>query len=380
MLNCPYAKKCSGCQLQNLSYDKQLQYKQIKCIKLLGRFGHVDNIIGMKDPFHYRNKAQSIIFQKNGVVQKGLYHSVENKVLPIESCLLEHEKAAEITATICNLCKGFKIKPFDLYTHEGFLRHILVRQNKAGDAWMVVLVTTDGVFKNKTTFTNELLRRHPEITTLVWNINPTETPLFLGEKEEMLYGDGYIQDSLCGLSFNVSARSFYQINPIQTETLYNTAKKLADFQGDETLLDAYCGTGTIGLVMASSVKKVIGVELNAAAVRDAIQNATQNGITKAEFHHGDAGDYMQHLVKQGEKIDVCITDPPRAGCSHKFLKNLITLSPEKVIYISCNPETLARDLNGLTHNGYKAEKIIPVDLFPHTRHVETVCLLSKIDK
>lgn len=377
MLNCKKAKKCSGCQLQNLDYEKQLKFKQINSIKLLGRFGFVEEIIGMENPYRYRNKSQTAYFYKGGKVLKGLYQSSESKIVEIDDCLLEKENVSEITATIAKLCKGFKIKPYDIYNNSGFLRNILIRQNENQTEIMVVLVTAEGEFKNKTSFVNELLRRHKEITTVVWNVNPTKTPILLGEKEEVLYGKGYITDSLCGFNFKISPRSFYQINHTQTEKLYSLAKEFAELKGTETVVDAYCGTGTIGITLSDSVKKVIGVEVNAQAIADAKVNAEMNSINNIEFHTKDAGEYLTELALSEQKIDLLVTDPPRAGCSIKFLKSAVKLSPEKIVYISCNTETLARDLNYLTKNGYKVLKIQPVDMFPHTRHIETVVYIRR---
>ncbi len=377
MSNCPYAKKCSGCQLQNLTYKEQLQMKQVKVIRLLGKYCHVEEIIGMDNPYNYRNKVQSALAIKNGKTIAGIYQSTSNKIVEVENCMLEDKDATKIVATVKKLCPNFKIKPYDLNTGSGFLRHVLIRKGFTSGEIMVVLVTSRGEFKSKTSFVNELLRRHPEITTIVWNINPTSTALMLGNKSEILYGSGYIKDTLCGLSFRISPRSFYQINPIQTEILYSIAKEYASLTGKEKVIDAYCGTGTIGLTMAREAKEIIGVEVNSDAIRDAKENATLNGIKNAKFYNADAGDFMCDLASKNEKADVVITDPPRAGCSIKFLRSLLKLSPKRIVYISCNPETQARDLITLTKNGYRVSKIQPVDLFPHTNHVESVVCLTK---
>ena len=374
---CQYAKKCSGCQLQNLTYKEQLQMKQVKTIRLLGKFCHVEEIIGMDNPYYYRNKVQSAFAYKNGKTISGIYQSTSGKIVPVDTCLLEDKDAQKIVETIKKLAPNFKIKPYDLNTGSGFLRHVLIRKGFASKEIMVVLVTAKGDFKSKTSFVNELLRRHPEITTVVWNINPTTTPLMLGNQSEVLFGNGYITDTLCGLSFRISPRSFYQINPTQTEKLYSIAKEYAALTGNERVIDAYCGTGTIGLTMADIAKEIIGVEVNSDAIKDAKENAKLNGVKNAKFFNADAGDFMYDLAKKGEKIDVVIIDPPRAGCSMKFLKSLLTLSPKRIVYISCNPETQARDLITLTKNGYKVTKIQPVDLFPHTNHVESVVCLKR---
>lgn len=379
MEKCPYAKKCSGCQLTNLGYKEQLKFKQVKCISLLGRYCHVDEIVGMEVPYNYRNKSQTAVFSRNGIIKKGIYQSAEGKIVPVENCFLESEISNKITKTVCSMLKNFKIKPYDIKTNTGFLRNILIRHNFTKSEIMVVLVTTEGNFKSKTAFVNELLRRHKEITTIVWNVNSGKIPITAGKQREILFGNGYITDTLCGLDFKISSESFYQINHIQTEKLYELAKKYADLKGKERVIDAYCGTGTIGLTVASNAKKVIGVEVNEKAVADAKQNAVLNKIDNAEFINKDAGEFMSELAEKGTVVDVCITDPPRAGCSIKFLKSLILLNPKKIVYISCNPETLARDLNILTENGYEVKKITPVDMFPHTRHCEAVCKLLHSD-
>ena len=377
MRACPYSRKCSGCQLQNLTYAEQLKMKQVKLIRLLGRYCHVEEIIGMDSPLHYRNKAQSMFGFKNGKIISGIYQSATSKIAEVEGCMLETEVSQGIIKTIKKLVLKHKIKAFDLQTGKGFLRHVLVREGFKSGEIMVVLVSFDEAFSQKELFVNDLIKAHSEITTVVWNINPTQTPLFLGKNSEVLYGDGYIKDSLCDLDFRISPASFYQVNPIQTEILYSIAKDYAKLKGNETVLDAYCGTGTIGLTMAKNVGKVIGVEVNSDAVKDAKENATINGIENAEFYNEDAGEYMSSLAIKKEKIDVVITDPPRAGCSMKFLKSLIKLSPKRVVYISCNPETLANDLNVLTKAGYRVKKIQPVDMFPYTSHVECVACLEK---
>jgi 23S rRNA (uracil1939-C5)-methyltransferase len=380
MLPCPYAKKCGGCSLQNLPYEEQLHLKQAKLIKMLGRFGHVEEIIGMDDPTHYRNKIQAAFRSRSGKVVSGVYQSASRRIVEVEDCMLEDGCAAPILATIRKLCGSMKIRPYDLESGQGFLRHVLIRRGFATGEIMVVLVTAKGEFRSERPFVNELLRRHPEITTVVRNINPTETPLFLGGESYVLHGDGVITDRLCGLEFRISPRSFYQVNPAQTEILYGKAREFAALTGKETVIDAYCGTGTIGLTMAADAKSVVGVEVNGDAVADAMENAKRNGVSNATFHAADAGDFMRDMAARGQSADVVITDPPRAGCSPQFLRSLLTLAPARIVYVSCNPETLARDLHTLTKGGYKVKKIQPVDMFPWTGHVESVvCLTRRLD-
>ena len=375
-MKCPNYKKCSGCQLQNMEYEEQLSFKQAKVVKLLGRFCRIDEIIGMEEPLCYRNKVQMAFDKRGDKIRSGVYQSARRAIVPVDYCALDDKTADEIILTIRRLCKNFKIAPFDLRTGKGFLHHVLVRRSFFGEGIMVVLVTDRGEFRSKTAFVNELLRIHPEITTVVHNINDTDKGLFLGEKSEVLFGTGYITEKICGLDFRISPKSFFQVNPVQTEVLYKKALEFAGLTGKERILDAYCGTGTIGLIMSANAKEVIGAEINRDSIRDAKINAEINGIKNARFFTADAGKFIKELASEGEKIDIVVTDPPRAGCSKQFLNSLITLSPKKIIYISCNPETLARDLYILRTGGYKVKRIQPVDMFPFTDHVETVVLLE----
>lgn len=384
---CPIYKKCNGCQLQNLPYEEQLHLKQARLIRLLGRFGHVEEIIHMDDPTHYRNKVQSAFCMKSGRLTAGIYQSSTRRIVEVpasmqDGCMLEDITATRIVQTIRTLAPSYKLKSYDPTTGRGFLRHVLVRRGFQSGQVMVVLVTAPGDFPSCRSFVNELCRRHPEISTIVWNINPTSTPLFLGSESKILCGEGFITDQLCGLTFRISPRSFYQVNPVQTEILYSTARRFARLTGKERLIDAYCGTGTIGLTMASragtvGAKEVIGVEVNRDAVQDAKENARRNAIETAKFYAADAGDFMRELVAKGESADVVVTDPPRAGCSREFLQSLLTLAPKRVVYVSCNPETLARDLGTLTRGGYRVRKIQPVDMFPFTEHCEVVVGLER---
>ncbi len=372
---CPHAKKCSGCQLQNMDYEEQLSFKQANLVKLLGRFTFLEEIIGMDDPFHYRNKVQAAFGFRHGRVISGVYQSATGNIIPVDSCLLENQAADNIIVTIRKLCESFNVHAYDSRTGRGFLRHVLVRTAKNGDV-MVVLVTTKGDFRSRSVFVKKLVQLHPEIKTVVRNINNTDKGLMLGDQSEVYYGDGYITDEVCGLKFRISPKSFFQVNRVQTEVLYNKALEFAGLTGKERVLDAYCGTGTIGLIMARRAKEVLGVEMSRDAVRDAIANAEANGIQNIRFIAADAGAFMDKAT-ENDRIDVVITDPPRAGCSPKFLKSLIGLAPKRVVYVSCNPETLARDLHTLRRGGYKVKKIQPVDMFPFTAHVECVVLLNK---
>ena len=375
--NCPLYKKCGGCQLQNLTYEQQLRYKQVKCIRLLGKFCRVGEIIGMENPYHYRNKVQAAFaLDRHSNIISGVYQSSSHKIVPVTVCMTEDEKADEIIGTIRRLLKNFKLRPYNEDTGRGFLRHVLVKRGFKSGQIMVVLVTGTRDFPKKKDFVATLLKIHPEITTVVQNVNNQKTSMVLGNRSEVLFGDGYITEQLGDFSFRISPKAFYQINPIQTEVLYNTTLEFAGLTGKETVIDAYCGTGTIGIFASPKAKKVVGVELNPDAVKDARVNAKLNSAENTEFYNADAGEFLADAAASNEKYDVVIMDPPRSGSTVKFLKSVVKLAPKTVVYVSCNPETLARDLMFLVKNGYKVKKIQPVDMFPHTNHVETVVLLS----
>ena len=375
--NCPLYKKCGGCQLQNLTYEQQLRYKQVKCIRLLGKFCRVGEIIGMENPYHYRNKVQAAFaLDRHSNIISGVYQSSSHKIVPVTVCMTEDEKADEIIGTIRRLLKNFKLRPYNEDTGRGFLRHVLVKRGFKSGQIMVVLVTGTRDFPKKKDFVATLLKIHPEITTVVQNVNNQKTSMVLGNRSEILFGDGYITENLGDFVFRISPKAFYQINPVQTEVLYNTALEFAGLTGKETVIDAYCGTGTIGIFASPKAKKVVGVELNPDAVKDARVNAKLNSAENTEFYNADAGEFLADAAASNEKYDVVIMDPPRSGSTVKFLKSVVKLAPKTVVYVSCNPETLARDLMFLVRNGYKVKKIQPVDMFPHTNHVETVVLLS----
>ncbi len=375
---CPVAKKCGGCQLQNMSYTEQLSYKQAKAIRLLGKFCRVREIIGMENPYNYRNKVQAAFgMTRGGKIISGVYQSKSHRIVCVDECRLEDKKADEIIVTIRNMMKYYKMLPYNEDTGKGFLRHVLVKRGFTSGEIMVVLVTGSPMFPGKNAFVKELLKKHPDITTIIQNINKEHTSLVLGSTEKVLYGKGTIEDTLCGCVFRISAKSFYQINPIQTEKLYSKAIEFAELTGKETVIDAYCGIGTIGIIAAEKAKEVIAVELNKDAVTDAKINARRNETQNIKFFCADAGEFMTKMAANGEKADVVFMDPPRAGSDEAFLSSVVTLKPKKIVYVSCNPETQARDLKYLTANGYKTRKIQPVDMFPHTGHIETVALLSR---
>ncbi len=378
---CPSAGRCGGCQLIHLPYKKQLERKKKKLEDLLCGICTVYGMEGMENPWHYRNKVHAVFdHDRKGNPISGIYEAGSHRVVPVDRCLLEDEKADEIIVTIRELLKSFKIRTYDEDTGYGLLRHVLIRKGFFSGQIMVVLVTVSPVFPSKSNFVRALREKHPEITTIVQNINERNTSMVLGKRDHIFFGRGFIEDYLCGCVFRISPQSFYQINPVQTEKLYQKALKLADLHGDETVIDAYCGIGTIGIIAAKQAGKVIGVELNPEAVRDAVNNAKINHIQNIRFYCNDAGRLMQEMAESGQKADVVIMDPPRSGSTEEFMNAVKILGPQKVVYISCGPETLARDLQYFHKLGYQADGGWGYDLFPGTEHVETVVLLTQKNK
>lgn len=376
---CPNFKKCGGCQYLDIPYKEQLAKKQKELSELLKPFCKVNPIVGMKDPYHYRNKVHAVMARdRKGKIISGVYKEGTHFVLPVDTCLIEDEKADRIIGTIRELLPSFKMKVYDEDTGYGFLRHVLIRTaHKTGEI-MVVLVTASPVFPSKNNFVKALRKVYPEITTVVQNINNRGTSMVLGDKEHVLYGPGFIVDELCGKRFRISSKSFYQINPVQTEILYDIAIKAANLTGKETVVDAYCGIGTIGIAASSKAKEVIGVELNKDAVRDAVTNAKINQIKNVSFYNNDAGKFMVQMASEGGKADVVFMDPPRSGSTEEFINAVAILKPERVVYVSCGPDTLARDLAVFKKKGYKAQEAWAVDMFPMTGHCESVVKLTCI--
>lgn len=375
---CPYVKKCGGCNMLDGDYVGHLKLKQKLVEGYLQGICKVMPITGMQDPYHYRNKVHAVYANTKQGVISGVYQEGTHRVVPVEECRIEDRKADQIIQDIRGLLKSFRMKAYDEDRGFGFLRHVLIRRGFHSGEIMVVLVTGTPVFPSKNNFIKALRKLHPEITTIIQNINDRKTSMVLGEREILLYGKGYIEDQLCGKTFRISAKSFYQVNPVQTEFLYGKAVELAGLTGKERVIDAYCGIGTIGLIASDGAAETLGIELNPDAVRDAIRNAKVNGVKNIRFYQADAGAYMVQMAEQGEHADVVFMDPPRAGSDEAFLSSVVKLAPERIVYISCNPETLARDLKYLVKQGYVAGEAWPYDMFPWTGHVETVVLLSQL--
>lgn len=377
-LTCPYSRRCGGCQLLAMSYEEELAHKQELARRHLSRFGKLLPILGAANPCYYRNKVEAAFgLDRSRKVIAGTYEPRSHRIVDINSCLNEDKNATAIIVTIKKLLPSFRLAPYDEDARTGFLRHVLVRRGIHTGEVMVVLVTASPVFPSRQNFLKALLTAHPEITTIVQNVNNRRTSVLLGDREQTLYGPGFIRDTLCGMSFRISPRSFYQINPTQTEVLYRRAIKAAGLTGKERVLDAYCGIGTIGLTAADRAKQVVGVELNRDAVRDAIGNAKHNGVKNARFFAADATAWICEAAAAGERADVIFMDPPREGSTPQFIESVVRMAPRRVVYVSCNPETMARDLALLTKKGYRAEGFTPVDMFPNSEHIEVVCALSR---
>ena len=375
---CRISRKCGGCAYLDLTYEEQLRKKHGYVRKMLGEGIDVHPVAGMAHPFHYRNKV-SAAFQRHrdGKIVSGIYEEGTHHVIPVTSCLIEDEKADEIINTIRGLLPSFRIPVYDEDRGSGLLRHVLVRVGKTSGEVLVVLVCASPVFPSKNNFVRVLRRRHPEITSVVLNINDRRTSMVLGTRNIVLYGKGYIEDTLCGRIFRISPTSFYQINPVQTEVLYRKTVDLARLTGAERVFDAYSGIGTIGIIASSAAGSVTSVELNGAAVRDAAVNARRNGIKNITFYEDDAGDFLEKSTAGGEHFDVIFMDPPRTGSTEKFIHAAAGASPSRIVYISCEPETLGRDLRIFRREGYAAKEAWPVDMFPWTRSTECICLLGR---
>ena len=402
---CPSARRCGGCQIQAVDYQEQLRLKEKKVYNNLKRIGGLSSlllpsgeetteqtkeeternavvmepIIGMENPWRYRNKAQFPFGRnKDGRIVTGFYAGRTHDIVEQEDCLLGVEENREILSIIRNFMEEYKIEPYNEETHRGLVRHVLIRKGFQTGELMVCLVINGRKLPGQQALTEHLLEI-PGMTSISLNVNQEKTNVILGKELINLWGEGHITDYIGAVQYRISPLSFYQVNPVQTERLYGTALEYAGLTGNETVWDLYCGIGTIGITASGRAKRVIGVELNKDAVRDAVQNAKRNEIKNIEFYCNDAGRFMSRMAAQGEKLDVVFMDPPRSGSTEEFIHSVAEAGPRKVVYISCGPETLARDLKIFARNGYRAREAWGVDLFPWTGHVETVCLLSKLN-
>ena len=370
-----YEKKCGGCPLLALPYREQLAKKQARLQELLGGFAPVKAVQGMAEPLHYRNKAIASFATQRGKLVCGLYAEGTHRVLPGADCLLQEEILNKTLAAVLDAARACRWTAYDEDRGTGLLRHTVLRSSCGGKV-LVTLVTPGPDLPGSKNFCTALRKKAPWVVSIVQNINPTRSSAVLGNREKTLYGPGFVLDTLCGTQFAISSRSFYQVNRTQTEVLYKKALELAKLTGRETVIDAYCGIGTIGLCAAPLAKQVIGVERNPAAVKDAAANARRNKIANARFVCADATEWMAAAAGEGLHPDVVFLDPPRAGSTPECIAAVNKMKPRRVVYVSCDPETLARDVAAFTRLGWRAAKFCPVDLFPQTKHVETVVLLS----
>lgn len=381
-VSCGIYERCGSCQLLHMKPEAQKQYK-IQHLKSLCSDAKslnlkMDDVHMMKDAFAYRNKI-IIGFSKdrNHQIQAGFYEEFSHRIVPYQHCLLHPRICDNIIQSIVVLMKKLRIEPYEEDKRRGLLRHVLIRYGQISKQIMVVLVVNNQVFPARKNFVHALCKEHPEITTIIQNVNTRKTSVVLGDQERVIYGPGYIEDVLCDLKFRISAKSFYQINHDQTEVLYKTAIDTLRLIGNERVLDAYCGIGTIGMTMAKHVKEVIGVEINKDAVQDAKNNANANKIKNIRFICDDASAFMRKMANQKERVDIVVLDPPREGSNEEFIKSVSILGPRQVLYISCNPQTQIRDLKLFQKYGYVGKTITGVDLFPGTFHVESIVRLSK---
>ena len=375
---CPAAKECGGCSYAGKTYLHSCSEKYEYVKSLMPKDCTVNDINICEHPFHYRNKVHSGFKRlRNGRIICGPYESGSHRIVEVDSCLIENETASAIIRDCADLAVKIGVPIYNETTCTGELRRVLVRVAEKTGEIMVVIVIGSKYFRKKTAFVKELTKLHPEITTVLININRRRDSMILGDETRKVTGDGFITDILLGKKFRISPSSFYQVNHDQAEVLYSAAVRLADFKGTERVIDAYCGTGTTTLTFAGFSGSITGVEINPEAVADAVRNAKTNGVKNAEFVCADAVEYMERLADKGEKIDIVMMDPTRLGTDERFIKACEKLSPEKIVYISCNPDTLARDIKLFEKYGYYARSAEPVDMFPWTSSIETVVLLSK---
>lgn len=381
---CPVYKQCGGCQLQHMKYEAQLDYKTKQVKEVLARLGNIKDVtvhptLGMEDPWNYRNKAQVPVGESEGGLVAGFYKQRSHDIIDIERCMIQQEQNDDVVQAVREICSKYGIRAYDETKHKGTLRHVMVRYGATTGEQMVVLVTRTKELPNKNKVIEELRARLPQLKSIVQNVNSKKTNVIMGDETTVLWGEEYIYDNIGDIKFAISARSFYQVNPTQTKVLYDKALEYADLQGEEEVIDAYCGIGTISLFLAQKAKKVYGVEIVPEAIEDAKRNAELNGITNAEFEAGKAEEVIPAWYKKGISADTLVVDPPRKGCDEALLNTIIDMKPNRVVYVSCNPGTLARDLQMLEGGGYKTVEVQPVDMFPHTTHVECCALLVRKD-
>ncbi|KMK75276.1 23S rRNA (uracil(1939)-C(5))-methyltransferase RlmD [Alkalihalobacillus pseudalcaliphilus] len=381
---CPIFRQCGGCQIQHLSYEAQLVMKQKQVKDVLERIGGIYDVpvhptLGMEEPWQYRNKSQVPFGEKDGELIAGFYQKRSHNIIDMDSCIIQQEENDLAVQEVKSIAARYGIRAYDEEKHRGTLRHVVVRQGKKTGEMMIVLVTRGKELPNKKNVIDDIRESLPSVTSIVQNVNPKRTNVIFGETTSVLWGEEYIHDYIGDIRFAISARSFYQVNPEQTKVLYDKALEYADLRGHETVIDAYCGIGTISLFLAQKAKKVLGVEIVPEAISDAKQNARINGFDHVDFAVGEAEKVIPWWYAQGVRADVLVVDPPRKGCDAELLETILAMKPERVVYVSCNPATLARDLKVLEAGGYRTKEVQPVDMFPQSTHVECCSLLIRKD-
>ncbi|MFL0364387.1 23S rRNA (uracil(1939)-C(5))-methyltransferase RlmD [Pseudobacillus sp. 179-B 2D1 NHS] len=375
--------KYGGTQLQHISYEGQLQFKEKQVREVLTRIGKLEDVnvhpvLGMEEPWYYRNKAQVPVGERNGKLIAGFFKPRSHEIVDTNESIIQLPEVNEAIQAVKEICSELDIKAYDEVAHKGVLRHIMARYGKQTGELMIVLITRTAELPHKDKIVEEMITRLPHVKSIVHNVNSKRTNVIMGETTKVLWGSEVIYDYIGDVKFAISARSFYQVNPVQTKVLYDKALEYADLTGNETVIDAYCGIGTISLFLAQKAKRVFGVEVVPEAIEDAKRNARLNGIENAEFAVGKAEEVITEWYKQGNRADVLVVDPPRKGCDGTLLETIIDMKPGKVVYVSCNPATLARDLRILEDGGYRTLDVQPVDMFPQTTHCEAVAWLELV--
>lgn len=378
-------KDCGGCQIQELDYNKQLELKTNEVKQVISRIGKLENVeihetIGMQSPCRYRNKAQFPIQNINGSTAIGFYKKKSHDVIPTDMCVIQHDINDKIIKIIKTYIQAYNVSIYNEMTHTGVLRHLVTKVGFTTNEVMVVLVANGTKLPHLNELASVLQENIPGFKTLVLNINKDKTNVILGKENKVIYGNGKINDYIGDLVFEISPLSFFQVNPVQTEVLYNKALEYAELKENDTVFDIYCGIGSISLFLAQKATKVYGIEIVEDAIKDAKINAKLNNLNNVEFYVGKAEEVVPKMYSEGKTANVVVVDPPRKGCDEKVLDTIVSMKPDRVVYVSCNPSTLARDLAYLDERGYKCVEIQPVDMFPHTMHVECCVLISRVEK
>lgn len=374
---CKVLKKCSGCQLSNLQYQDQLKLKQSILRRTFAGLVKPRRILGAQSPLFYRNKAQIVFKREKGRINFGIYQSSDHGIVITDNCPLHTDTANSISLTLSKLFYKFSLSPYDFRRRNGFVRSVVIREGFMTGEVLVNIVASKNTFEKEKDFAKAIVKAHPEIKSIIITESQS-AKLTQGGNPRVIFGKEYISDTLCGLEFRIGYNTFYQINPVQTEVLYNTAINMAELTENDVVLDAYCGIGTISLAVSSKCRKVVGVELNESSIENARENARINNITNAEFYANDVKKQIKILLSKGMDFDVCFVDPPRMGCDIDFLRSIVSAGIERIVYISCNIDTQARDLRFLAKNGYEIKSQQGVDMFPYTRHIESIVYLKKV--